>query len=170
MAAPTVAAPAKMVSKMPGRIRVRVDPAKRPEIGSVTQTLQDHAGINRVKADPHSGSLLVEYDDGSLDFDDVVNLLADVGILVLETFGDDGYVGLLGLVATAAGLIRRVPGPNGPSTPGTVDGRLLAPIGLGALGAAFVMCRNNAALSGLQPILLGAVALTAYRRLRSRQA
>jgi hypothetical protein len=172
MAADTVAAPAKMVSSTPGRIRVRVAPEKRPEIGTVKDTLQDHAGINRVKANPSSGSLLVEYDDGSLDFDEVVALLADLGVLVLETFGDDDYVGLLGLVGKAAGLVGRVPSPNGAlsSLPGAIDGRLLAPLGVGALGVALVMCRSNAGLSGLPPFLLLALALAAYRQLRSRQA
>jgi hypothetical protein len=70
-----------------------VAPARRPEIVGVKETLQDHAGINRVKATPRSGSLVVEYDDGSLGFDDVISLLADLGVLALETLGDEDHVG-----------------------------------------------------------------------------
>jgi ribose/xylose/arabinose/galactoside ABC-type transport system permease subunit len=50
----------------------------------------------------------------------------------------------------------------------TLDARILAPIGLTALGVAFVICRNSGAgLSTLSPVLLAGAALAVIRQRRA---
>ncbi len=137
-----------IVSHAPGRLRVRLheehrDPAA---LATIEQQLSGQAGITSVTTNARTGSVLVQYDHGTLSKDGVTAMLFDVGVVARELLGaeevpedlgrGDGERRVADHSSTATGLLDALTDLDyrlSQLTNGKVDFKLLVPLGLGAL-------------------------------------
>jgi hypothetical protein len=151
-------------------VRIPKEPRRSLALEVLRTRLQEQASVQRVEVKPQAGSLVVEYDAGALTVGDMADMVADVGFIALGSIAGEG-AGLLDVARSAGGALvkasqfdRRFAG----IASRTLDGRILAPIGLTALGVAFVICRNSGVgLSTLPPMLLAGAALAVIRQRRA---
>ncbi len=169
-AAPAPEAPAPprahahVTSHTPGRVRVRVHHAHRhPELlNKVAKELGNKPGIDHVDVNPHSGSVLVHYDNEASSSDDVFGCLRDAGLLVSTVFeggdelpdlggGDDSghSTTAAGVVGTMSDLDQRLSKLTGRK----VDLKLLFPLALGAVGVSSAL-RNGIGLAEVPAYIL----------------
>jgi hypothetical protein len=77
---------AQIVSRTPGRIRLRVAHPHRQQhkIEPITKALKERLEIDRVKTNLKNGSITVYHGQGRRSFDDIKAVLKDIGVVFLE--------------------------------------------------------------------------------------
>jgi hypothetical protein len=131
-----------IVSKSPGRVRVRLHhQSRRPRLTQrIQEGLAGRPGIEDVDVNPRTGSVAVRYDRGALSFDDVCAIIDDLGV-ILESLDEPpdlsdlaAHPGRSTVARDIAGAVDRIDKRLARATGRTVDLRLLFPVGLFALG------------------------------------
>lgn len=128
------------MSSIPGRTRLKVSSAHRTqqEIQRIADALGARPEVSDVRANIHTGSLLIHHEQGQHDLDSFRDTLEELGFTLdeagrgkaptVDAARPDATANLLGVVG---GLNDRVAG----MMRGRFDLRLLVPLGLGALSA-----------------------------------
>lgn len=128
---------ASVVSRTPGRLRLRVVPSHRQKdkIEGIASALKERLEIYRVRTNLASGSITVFHAQEHLSFENVCAILRDLGIIFLNiTEGEP--IDTTGKSEAAAGIMSTVTDLNkrvGLATDGTADLRVLIPITFGLL-------------------------------------
>lgn len=129
---------AELVHSSPGRIRLRVKPEDlgSPKLSGVRQRLTALPGVREVQLNPFARSILVLYDDDSIDPSTLLRAIGQAGVTVVPDSSlagrglmsrplDESIVSFFG---SADEKLRR-------QSDGFVDLRTLAPVALAALAA-----------------------------------
>jgi hypothetical protein len=102
-------------------------------MGTVAAGLERHPSVRHARADPHSGSVVVEHDHHSQSLDDVLGALRDLGVVAVEGVSVVEGPGLIEAATTipdvlesAADLQRRIERLSH----GVLGRRVLATIGV----------------------------------------
>jgi hypothetical protein len=164
---------AQVVSRSPGRLRVRVHPPLRQphRIRAVHKELEAKNGIEGVQTNAATGSVLVRYDRRKLSHDEVLGVLRDIGVCAVALTGGGGdQVNESGHSSTAGSILavtddldRRLSEITGRK----IDLRLLVPIGLVALGLRLAMLQGGLGLTQVPPFMILWYAWDAFLRLHS---
>jgi hypothetical protein len=128
--APDSSISARVMSHAPGRLRFRVAAAHRhpATLTQIANSLQSHFHIQRVRSNPHNGSITVYYDRDRASHEQIYRALQDLDIIFATAIGGKSEAAT-DLAEAIADLNRRV----GDATDGTVDLRFLVPLGFGTL-------------------------------------
>ncbi len=131
---------AYVVSNTPGRLRVRVRKEDRQAgvLPRLRSHLESQEGVREVTTNPGTGSVTIKYDRQSRSDNDLVRMIADAGVVLMDTLSElSEPVPTAGPSTTAAGvqaafsdLDRRIAAFTGHK----VDMKLLFPATLGAIG------------------------------------
>ena len=80
-------------SAIPGRMRIRIDPARRVLMPEIRAQLEAQPGITRVEARPATGSVVVEYHQPTVSRADVLSMLHAIGMPVRDRAEAEPTVG-----------------------------------------------------------------------------
>ncbi len=78
--------PARVASHTPGRLRLRLDRGRRGRelLHEAGHRLEGREGVRRVEGNSTTGSLLLHYDPGQLNHDQLLAILRDAGVIVQD--------------------------------------------------------------------------------------
>ena len=126
-----------VVSSTPSRTRLRVSHKRRnpQEMARIARAIKAHPGVQEVKTNVQTGSIVVHHDHTDSSLDEFSAILQDLGV-VLGKVTDVDLPFSEGKSEVATDLTRAISDLNdrvGQATNGVVDLRLLVPIGLASL-------------------------------------
>ena len=126
-----------VVSSTPTRTRLRVSPKRRnpQEMARIARAIKAHPGVQEVKTNVQTGSIVVHHDHTDSSLDELSAILQDLGI-VLGKVTDVELPSSEGKSEVATNLTSAISDLNervGQATNGVVDLRLLVPVGLATL-------------------------------------
>jgi hypothetical protein len=161
---------------VPGRIRVRVDAdttGQRNDVLDAIKTVSARPGIDQIRTDRRTGSALVTYDPDELSIDDAVALLRSAHS-ALHALAPPAVASVIeGGISDAAAVIRSGMRTADDSvmraTRGTVDLRVLLPIGLVGLSARQLL-RNGIGLKSMPWYVLAYYAFDSFIKLHGGPA
>jgi hypothetical protein len=136
----------ELVHHHPGRLRVRADAFReRPEVvDKVREAIEALPGITRFTHTQRTGSVLVEYEPGFTEPDQIVEQIADAADL--ERPPADSGAKHRAPAAVAVGAARELNALSMELTGSQIDLRVLVPTALVALGAYSFVYRKDARL------------------------
>lgn len=128
---------AAIESYVPGRVRIRLPREQRDQItaGSIQSSVEEVKGVRNVFINPSTGSVLVEYDPGVLDFNQLKSesrlgrIIHDIDVAADVVSAADSWPG--GPSVTAQGIIqgfRQFDRSLNRITRGVVDGKTAVPL------------------------------------------
>lgn len=132
-----------IVSASPGRVRLRIHREHRdPKLAQqIQQSVASRPGITRVDVNHRTGSVAVCYDHHLVSPEGLLEIIHDVGVVVVEAMGEtpeleslEGHPTRSSVASNISTSIDRLDKRLAQATGRTVDLRLLFPIGLFALG------------------------------------
>ncbi len=126
-----------VVSSTPSRTRLRVSAKRRnpQEMGRIATALKAHPEVHDVRANVHTGSIVVHHEHKDNSLDEITAVLQDLGVILGSVSEVDppfiqGKSGVAeDLTSAVSDLNQRV----GLATNGAVDLRMLVPVGLATL-------------------------------------
>jgi hypothetical protein len=137
----------ELVHHHPGRLRVRADAFRqKPEVvDKVREAIEALPGVTRLTHSERTGSLLIEYDPGFTEPDQIVAQVAEAADLARP---DDGALraGRRTPAVAAVGAARELNALSMEFTGSVVDLRVLVPTALAALSAYSFVYKKDARL------------------------
>src|SRR5262245_5928718 len=87
----------RVASHVPGRLRVRLSPThRRPEkMAQIRDHLESQHGVHQVRARPGTGGVLVHYDPMTISVDALLDVLHEIGVVVVALTGEEEIGGEL---------------------------------------------------------------------------
>lgn len=159
----------RVATEIPGRVRIRLHRPHRQLVHGIKTHLKSQAGISDVDSNALTGSVLVHYDRHALSCKDILRMCRDMGVVVSGVAGaESDALTELNPSSTVKSIdnalvdldqrVSLVTGRN-------VDLRVVAPLGLGALGVRHLIVDGLGSISGYVLLLL---ACNSFYRLSRR--
>lgn len=127
--------PTRLVSCLPGRVRLRVHPRHRQShrLPAAVHSLQAHPQVHRVQANAKTGSLLIHHDRQEGTLEGILATLEDLGLIAVTLVAGEIPSGPSAVAVQLAGAIADLNQRVKEAAGGTVDLRLLFPLALALL-------------------------------------
>lgn len=156
----------QIVSRTPGRTRIKLSPKRRnaQEISRIASALRQRPLVNEVCTNLRTGSIVLQHEHGG--FEDIKATMKDLGVIFAKATDvdipgeDDEAGGGLSFAGAIEDLNRRL----GLPASGVVNLRVLVPMGFGVLSAVQLM-RRGLELQGAPWYVLAFAALESFFRL-----